>query len=104
MKLPTRFSLQDRTGSAQLASSDRPLLFTQRAATPTNPAIRMLPQTLALTISMGSSHRVKGRLVSPMGSSKGSMITVFTTEMVVVSKATSDKTSEDHVKLAVLYT
>ena len=64
----------------------------------------MLPQTLALTISMGSSHRVKGRLVSPMGSSKGSMITVFTTEMVVVSKATSDKASEDHAKLAALYT
>jgi len=104
LKLPRRFSLQDHTGSAQLASSDSPLLFTQRAATPTNLAIHMLQQTLALTVTMGSSHKVKGRLVSSMGSSKGSMIKVVTTEMVVVSKATSGKASEDHAKPAVLYT
>ena len=104
LKLPTRFRLQDRTGSAQLASSDSPLLFTQRAATLTNLATHMLQQTLALTATMGSSHKMKGRLVSSMGSSKGSMIKVVTTEMVVVSKATSDKTLEDHAKLAVLYT
>jgi len=64
----------------------------------------MLQQTLALTVTMGSSHKVKGRLVSSMGSSKGSMIKVVTTEMVVVSKATSGKASEDHAKPAVLYT
>ncbi len=104
MKLPRRFSLQDHTGSAQLASSDSPLLFTQRAATPTNLAIHMLQQTLALTVTMGSSHKVKGRLVSSTGSSKGSMIKVVTTEMVVVSKATSGKASEDHAKPAALYT
>ena len=104
MKLPSRFSLQDRTGSAQLASSDSPLLFTQRAATPTNLATHMLQQTLALIVTMGSSHKMKVRLVDSMGSSKGSMIKVVITEMVVVSKATSGKASEDHAKLAVLYT
>jgi len=80
------------------------LLFTQRAATPTNLAIHMLQQTLALTVTMGSSHKMKGRLVNSMGSGKGSMNRVVTTEMVVVSKATSDKASEDHAKLAALYT
>lgn len=104
LKLPSRFSLQDRSGSAQLASSDSPLLFTQRAATPTNLAIHMLQQTLALTGTMGSSHKMKGRLVNSVGSTAGSMIKVVTTEMVVVSKATSGKALEAHAKPAVLYT
>jgi len=67
----------------------------------------MLQQTLALTVTMGSSHKMKGRLVTSMGSSKGSMIKVVTTGttgMVVVSKATSDRAPEDHAKLAALYT
>ena len=91
MKLPRRFSLQGHTGFAPLASSDSPLLFAQRAATLVELAVHILLQILGLT-TMGSTHTVKGIIVTIMGSMKGSMTKAITTE---VSKALSAKVTGD---------
>lgn len=89
LKLPRRFSLQDHTGFAPLASSDSPLLFTQRAATLAKLAVHILLQILDLSTTMGNTHTVKGIIATTVGSTKGSMTKAITTEAVTVSKAIS---------------